>query len=174
MRKRALGREFIMPATVNAKPAAAAKSAATGKAVQKGKKGFQKGQSGHPQGRPPGSLNKATIFAKEMALEKLGEIIAAMTKAAVEGDVQLQKFLVSRFLPPARSQPIQIELPAIKSPNDIAAAFDAIWAAVGAGEITLDDMERLQGFLDAKLKVIEVVEMAEDLKLVKAEKEYSK
>jgi hypothetical protein len=151
------------------------KPAGPAKAAQRRKKGWQAGQSGNPKGRPPGSLNKTTIFAKEIAQEKLGEVIDALHNAAVvDGNVQAQKYLVSLFVPPARSQPIQIELPPIRTPNDIVAAFDAIWAAVGAGEITLDDMDRLRGFLEAKLKAIEVVELAEDLELIKAEKEYRK
>jgi len=96
-----------------------------------------------------------------MALKSLSEVIAALHKAAVdEGDVQAQKFLVSRFLPAARSQPLQFELPPIKTPSDIVTAFDAIWAAVGAGEISLEDMDRLRFFLEAKLKAIEGTELA--------------
>ena len=136
------------------------KPAAQAKTAPKGKKPWPKGQSGNPKGRPPGSLNKATIFAKEMTLENLGEVIAAMHKAAVEGNVQAQKFLISRVVAPARSQPLEFELPPIETPEDIVKAFDAIWAAVGSGHISLEDMDRLRFFLEAKLKAIEGTELA--------------
>jgi hypothetical protein len=144
------------------------KPAARAKTAPKGTNRWQRGQSGNPKGRPQGSLNKATIFAKEMTLENLGEIIAAMHKAAVEGNVQAQKFLISRVVPPARSQPLEFELPPIETPKDIVKAFDAIWTAVGAGEISLEDMDRLRFFLESKQKAIEGTELAAKIERIEA------
>jgi len=153
-----------MPAKITKKSVAAAKPATTGKAVQMGTKGDPKDHPGKPngrrRGRPKGSLNKATIYARDVMEGDLKEVIGAVKSAALDGDVQAQKFYISRFVPPARSAPVQIELPPINTPTDILSAFDWIWAAVGAGEITLDDMDRLRVLLEARLKAIEVVELA--------------
>ncbi len=57
-------------------------------------------------------------------------------------------------------------LPSIETPADISKAYDQIWSAVGAGEITLDEMERLSAFLEAKQKAIESVELVARLEKI--------
>ena len=161
-----------MPTKITKKSVAAAKPAAPGKAVKTQTNGIPKDRPDKPnggrRGRPEGSQNKATIYAKDVMEGDLKKVIGAMIAAALDGDIQAQKFLISRFVPPARSEPIQIELPPIKSPTDIVAAFDAIWDHVGAGRISLEDMERLRVFLEAKIKVIDLGEI--DARIERLEK----
>jgi hypothetical protein len=48
---------------------------------------FEKGQSGNPAGRPPGSRNKATILAEAMFQGEAEGIIRMVLDKAREGDM---------------------------------------------------------------------------------------
>ena len=147
----------------SSKPSVPAKSA------KKGQKGFTKGISGYPKGRPKGSRNRATLIAQELFGDEIEEIVRQFIEAGKSGDIQVLKFIIGRTLPPMRSAPIEFSLPSIESPSEILKAYDRIWSAVGAGEITLDEMERLKAFLESKQNAIDSVELVtrmENLEIV--------
>ena len=126
---------------------------------QRNLKPFRPGQSGNPDGRPKGSRNKATL-AMEALLD--GEAEAITRKAiemAKEGDMTAIRLCLERILPTIKSRPIEIDLPPVKTAQDIQAAQGAVIAAMAKGEITPDDAGTIAGVLEARRRAIETVEL---------------
>ena len=120
---------------------------------------FKKGQSGNPGGKPKGARNKATL-AMEALLD--GEAEAITRKAiekAKEGDMAAIRLCLERILPTIKSRPIEIDLPPVKTAQDIQAAQGAVIAAMAKGEITPDDAGTIAGVLEARRRAIETVEL---------------
>ncbi|NQU58664.1 MAG: hypothetical protein HQ513_15665 [Rhodospirillales bacterium] len=81
---------------------------ATRPAPKKGKKGFQKGESGNPGGRPKGSKNKLSRLAYELLEANAEEIIIASMDNAKAGDSTAQRFWLERIIPLVRSKTVPI------------------------------------------------------------------
>jgi len=144
----------------------ASKPSTLEKSAKLGQKGFSKGLSGNLNGRPKGSRNKINLFVQQLIDENAEEIIGTLIEQAKGGNFPALKFLAERYVPPMRTRPIGIALPSIETPAEISKAYDQIWSAVGAGEITLDEMERLRAFLEAKQKAIESAEFVARLEKI--------
>lgn len=59
---------------------------------------YVKGQSGNPEGRPKGLTDRRKIFSKYIK-EDMPEMIATAKRLAKEGDQQMLKLFLERFLP---------------------------------------------------------------------------
>jgi len=147
-------------------PKASAKSAA--KAAVKGQKGFTEGKSGNLKGRPPGSLNKTTLFVRSLLQGEAETLVRTVIDKAKAGDMAALKICMDRLLSPCRSQTLSLKLPPIETPKDISRAYDFLWTAVGAGELGVQDLNRLTALLDGKLKAIEATDLAEEISRIKA------
>ncbi len=64
---------------------------------------WKPGQSGNPNGRPKGSLNKKTQIAAAF-MEEGKEIARVVCEKALEGDMQAANIVLSRLQPPLRSR----------------------------------------------------------------------
>jgi len=65
---------------------------------------WQKGQSGNPAGRKPGTGNVTAL--REQIAERLPNIIETLAQAAEGGDVQAARILLDRVLPPMKHEEI--------------------------------------------------------------------
>ena len=63
---------------------------------------FEKGQSGNPAGRPPGSRNKATILAESIFEGEAESIIRMAIDKAREGDITAIRLCLDRVFPRMR------------------------------------------------------------------------
>ena len=135
--------------------------------VKKGKKGFEKGVSGNPGGRPPGSKNKLSQLAQKLLEADAADIVTAIIEKAKAGDSTAQRLCLERIMPPIRSSAIQIDLPKFKTPQDILKGYDALFEALGKGDLTMDELDRLSDILEKQRKAIETVVLAEELQRIK-------
>jgi hypothetical protein len=91
-----------------------------------------------------------------------GEAEAITRKAiekAKEGDMAAIRLCLERILPAVKSRPIEIELPAVETAEDIQAAQGAVIATMARGEITPDDASTIAGILESRRRAIETVEL---------------
>ena len=135
--------------------------------VKKGKKGFKPGLSGNPAGRPNGSKNKLTLLAQKLLENGAEEIITAIIEKAKAGDSTAQRLCMERIMPPMRSSVIQINLPKLETPQGILKGYDVLFDALGKGDLTLEELDRLSDILENKRKAIETVILAEEMERIK-------
>ena len=102
-------------------------------AHQKTRQGWIPGQSGNPQGRPKGSLNRKSLLAEEF--EKEGSAIARVVIAAAKsGDIHAANIVLQRLAPPlkARSEKVTFTLDSSQSLTEQARQ---VLQAIASGEI---------------------------------------
>lgn len=118
---------------------------------------FQPGQSGNPAGRKPGSGKVAKLRAH---IEKaVPEILDALVAQARNGDAAAAKLLLDRALPILKPEPRTQAAAAPTAPA-------AILAAAAAGELPLEQAERLMALAVAQAKVAELVEVQDRLERI--------
>ena len=127
--------------------------------MAKNSKSFKKGQSGNPDGKPPGSRNKATLAAEALLDGEAEAITRKAIDKALEGDLAAIRLCLERILPTIKSRPIEIDLPPVETAQDIQAAQGSVIAAMARGEITPDDAGTIAGVLEARRRALETVEL---------------
>ena len=70
-------------------------------AVEKGRKGFQPGVSGNPEG-DQSSRNKVTREPQALLDARAPELMAKAIELALEGNMQALKLCIERILPPVK------------------------------------------------------------------------
>jgi Family of unknown function (DUF5681) len=113
---------------------------------------FQKGQSGNPAGRPPGSRNKSAMLLQNLLDGEAEAIARKVIEMAKGGDMAAIRVCMDRVAPARRSASITCELPPMNSRGGTMNALGAVIDAVGAGDITPAEAASLA-------KVIELHEM---------------
>ena len=125
---------------------------------------FQKGRSGNPAGRRPGSRNKATIAAAKLLAGEAEGLTRKAVELALEGDPMALRLCVERILPVCRERAVKFALPPIESPADIAPAMKAVTSALADGEITPGEAGRIAAVVDTFVRAIETSDFEERLK----------
>ena len=128
-----------------------------------GKKGFQKGTSGNPNGRPKGARNKLTLMAEALLDDEAEELVRKVIELALGGDMVALRLCLERILPPRRDRPISVKLPRIEIPQDIADASAEVLRAVSEGTITPIEGQTLISMLETHRRAVEGADLTNRL-----------
>jgi hypothetical protein len=121
---------------------------------------YRKGRSGNPAGRPPGKF-RAGARAAAALLDGEAEFIAQQALELVrDRDPVTVRFCLGHILGVRRGQPVVLDLPAVATPGDLAAAVRAIIAAVADGSITPDEALSLSQMLDGFPRILDAASAA--------------
>jgi hypothetical protein len=120
---------------------------------------FRPGQSGNPQGKRPGSRNRASVVLDKMLTDDGADVVQAVLTAAKDGDMQAARLVLDRIVPVRKGRPIRLDLPTIESATDVLAALSSTVTAMAEGDITPDEAAVVAGVLETKRKAIETVEL---------------
>ena len=119
---------------------------------------FQKGVSGNPNGKKPGTRNHASRLIETMMAGDIEEITQKVINAAKSGDLIAARLVLDRICPPRKDAPIEIDLPDIKSSSDAVNVMRAIMSGVADGVITPCEAASLSGLVDSFVKSLEANE----------------
>jgi hypothetical protein len=97
---------------------------------------FALGNRANPSGRPKGSRHKYLLAAEALLDGESERLSRKAIEMALAGDTTCLRICLERILPVRRDRPIGIELPQIKTLEDVASALLTVVQAVGSGEIT--------------------------------------
>jgi hypothetical protein len=100
-------------------------------------KPFRKGRSGNPQGKAPGTRNRATLIAERPLDGEAETMVRKVIEKAKRGDTFALRFCLDRIVPVCRDRPVYFQIPDLKSADDASRAMAAITSAVASGELAL-------------------------------------
>lgn len=138
-------------------------------------------------GRQPGSPNRTTAATRER-IEALGDPLGFLTSVmngekisagllkdggdavevvpTLDQRISAAAKLADKLVPNARSKPIQITLPKIEKPEDIAPATAVVLTAVSAGQITPDEGKQLADMVEVLRAGFETADLARRIALL--------
>jgi hypothetical protein len=79
---------------------------------------FQKGQSGNPRGRLPGTRNHATVMAEKLFEGAIENVCETVISKANAGDMTAARLVFERLIPARRDRPVTFQLPKIACAAD--------------------------------------------------------
>ena len=122
---------------------------------------WEKGTSGNPAGRPPGSRNKSTVFFEALLNGHAEALLDKAIQLALQGDTAALRLCLERICPPRKERTIDLPLPKVTSSQGIAAALASIVTAVGEGRITPGEAESLARVLESQIGIVEMQDLAQ-------------
>ena len=108
---------------------------------------FQPGRSGNPAGRPRGSFRAGTRAAAALLDAQAEVLTEKLVEMALGGDPVAVRFCLARLLGTRRGQPVELDLPPVAAPADLAGAVTAVAAAIGEGSLTPEEGMHLSRML---------------------------
>jgi len=127
---------------------------------------WKPGQSGNPAGRPPGVGEVSKLRAGIAA--HVPELLAAMMRKALEGDVGAARLLLERAIAPLKGveQAVALQLP---NAGTLTAKATAVLNAAAAGDLAPGQAAQLIAALGTLAKISEVDELAARITALEAQ-----
>ena len=117
---------------------------------------FEKGRSGNPAVKKPGTRHKATLAAEALLAGESEALTRKAVEMALDGDTTALCLCLERIYPPRRDHPAQVSLPEINKTEDIMQSMSKVIEAVSSGDITPTEASTLAKVLGEQAKAIEV------------------
>jgi hypothetical protein len=124
---------------------------------------FQKGRSGNPSGKPKGARHKVTVLAEKLMQDDARSIVEAVLKAAKGGDMTAARLVLERIAPVRKGRPVRMDLPAVQTAADVAAAMSALTAAMASGDVTPEEAATVASVFEIRRKALETEEFEQRL-----------
>src|SRR5918997_2261683 len=131
---------------------------------------FKPGQSGNPNGRPPGSRNKVSLAVEALLDGEAEELTRKAIELAKTGDMAALRLCMDRISPVRKDRPVTFALPKLTKAGDAVAAAAAIAEAVAVGDLTPSEASELAKLVDAFARAIEVHDINERLSRLEEER----
>jgi hypothetical protein len=116
---------------------------------------WKPGQSGNPNGRPPGSSELAHLRAS--IAKRVPEILERLAHLAADGDVQAARLLLERVLPPLKSVEVPVEVALAE--GSLTDQARLLLSAAAGGALLPDQAATLIGALASVAKITESDEL---------------
>lgn len=129
---------------------------------------FAKGSVPNPKGRPVGARNKHLIAAEILLDGEAEKLTRKAVELALAGDSACLRLCIDRILPPRKDRPVCLDLPPMKTLEDIAAGMNIVVEAVANSEITPSEGAAVTSLLQGYSQAIEVTELAKRIEVLES------
>src|SRR6516165_11928245 len=126
---------------------------------------FQPGNSG----RPLGSKNKTTRLVEQLVEGDAEKLSRKMLELAKKGNVRCLEYCLDRLLPKRSGRPLDLQLPAINSVQDLIAAMTTVTTAVNNGDLTAEEATHVVQWFECYAKIFTVHDFAVRLETLESE-----
>lgn len=120
-------------------------------------KPFQKGMSGNPRGKSPGTRNATTLATEALLDGARLSLTQKLIDKAHDGDMAAMRLVAPHILPPSPERKLNFKLPPLKSAADAVHAISRIAEGVGQGDLSESEARTLNGlvhtFLEARAHI---------------------
>jgi Family of unknown function (DUF5681) len=116
---------------------------------------FKKGQSGNPDGKPPGTRNKATLLIEKLLDDDAKDIGKKAIELAKAGDSTALRLCLDRIAPARKDRHIAFKLPKLEKPEHAIAAAAAIVDAVAGAELTPSEAAEMMKLVEGYTRILE-------------------
>jgi small-conductance mechanosensitive channel len=99
------------------------------------------------------------------------EVIRALIQAARGGDTTAIRLVLERVAPLPRNRPVQFDMPAIETAEDLGEAMSAILQAAGDGAISPDEAVSIASLVEMRRKTLETLELERRILALEQSKE---
>lgn len=125
---------------------------------------FQKGKSGNPAGKRPGTKDRRTEL-RQLLQPHAKDLLQKVVDLALEGDLQALRLCIDRLVPTLKptTEPAATALPTTGSLAEQAAA---VYQAATAGEIGTDEAATIMGLIQAQCRIKELSELENRIKVL--------
>ena len=124
---------------------------------------YKPGQSGNPNGRPKGRVNKLRAEMRKPLQESSPEIIQKAVDLALSGNDSMIKLCLDKIIPSVKSIDSPVELFELTSQSSITEKANAILSATGAGQLSPTHAGQLLSGLSTLCKAMELDEINQRL-----------
>jgi hypothetical protein len=121
---------------------------------------FEKGRSGNPAGRRPGSRNRATLAAAVLLEGESEALTRKAVESALAGEPVALRLCIERILPVCRERAVSLALPSIESASDVSAAAN-VTSALARGALTPGEAERIAIVVETFARAIDTTKRRE-------------
>ena len=124
-------------------------------------------EPGH-SGRPKGSLNHTTRMLKKLMESDAEAIVQTVINGAKAGDWTAAKIVIDRLVAPKRDNVVNLELPQIRTIEDVAAGLGVVVEAVADGEITPAEGSAVAGLLQNYSDALQLTDLTRRLEILES------
>jgi hypothetical protein len=128
---------------------------------------------GNP-GRPRGAKNRTTRLIEQMIEGEAESLTRKLLDLALAGNPRSLQFALDRLLPKRNGRPVVLDLPPVKTMDDVVAAMAAVTTAVGAGDISAEEAAQLILVLEKSAKALEARDLIARMEAVETRLEKRK
>lgn len=136
---------------------------------------FKKGETGNPNGRPPGSKNKRTVIREALAkVYDNGEegFWLAVAEKAKEGDGTAMTMLAARLIAPLRASDATVKLEGLDAGSLVEKA-ERIVASMGEGELSPSEATAMVNAIATLCRVQETDDLVKRIEALESQQEAS-
>jgi hypothetical protein len=120
---------------------------------------FRKGRSGNPSGKAPGTRHRVTQMVEQLIEGEAEALTRTALTLAKAGDPALLRVLLDRLAPPRRERPVEVDLPALKTPQDAPGVIATLLEKVASGELAPGEATAVAGLLESYRRQSELADL---------------